>query len=60
MELYNSYFKTRGKKSPNFFLAKISNVFFMMPAGVPKRIAIGFRFKINLNLYLIQHYDLQK
>lgn len=29
----------------------------MVPAGVPRRIGIGFRLKISSNLYLIQQYD---
>lgn len=56
MGLCNAYFKTR-EKSPKPFLAEASNIFFMVPAEVPKRIAIVFRLKINLSLYLIQQYD---
>lgn len=29
----------------------------MVPAGVPRRIGIGFRLKISSSLYLIQQYD---
>lgn len=56
MGLCNSYFKTR-ERNPKPFLAEASNIFFMVPAGVPKRIAIGFRLKINPNVSLIQQYD---
>lgn len=56
MGLCNSYFKNREKNS-KLFLAEISNIFFLVPAGVPRRIGIGFRLKISSSLYLIQQYD---
>ena len=56
MGLCNSYFKIR-EKNPKPFLAGASNTFFMVPAGMPKRIAIDFRLKINPSFYLIQQYD---
>lgn len=56
MELCNSYLKIR-EKFPKLFLEEISNIFFMVPAGVPKRIAIGFRLRINPSLHLIQQCD---